>query len=138
MKWFKKDKAAKTDTVKPEPGILEGELSSDMSLPEAPDELEAVAAPRAQAEQQAGVGQRIGATVSAPVRGLSRHMQRKIRNKAIERARTRILIAGQKPENLPAETLEIVVREEEDKIKSQIKEKGLLFVIASLGLGWWM
>ncbi|NHO87842.1 hypothetical protein G8768_12830 [Pseudoteredinibacter isoporae] len=76
--------------------------------------------------------------MTRPFRNVKTKLRTNIRDKAIERARTRILIAGQQPENLPLETLEIVVREEEDKIKNQIKEKGLLFVIASLGLGWWL
>jgi hypothetical protein len=57
-----------------------------------------------------------------------------IRNKAIERARTRIIVAGNDPRSMSQEDLEVVVREEEDKIKGSIKEKGLLAVLALLGL----
>lgn len=57
-----------------------------------------------------------------------------IREKAIERARTRILIAGSDPMQFNQEDLEIVVREEEDKIKGSIREKGLLAVLAFFGL----
>ena len=57
-----------------------------------------------------------------------------IREKAIDRARTRIIVAGNDPRNFTPEDLEIVVKEEEDKIKQSIKEKGLLAVLAALGL----
>ena len=57
-----------------------------------------------------------------------------IRDKAIDRARTRIIVAGNDPRKMSAEDLEIVVREEEDKIKGWIKQKGILAVLALLGL----
>lgn len=57
-----------------------------------------------------------------------------IRDKAIERARTRIIVAGNNPSTMSQQDLEVVVREEEDKIKGSIKEKGLLAVLALLGL----
>jgi hypothetical protein len=61
-----------------------------------------------------------------------------IRDKAIERARTRIIVAGNDPRKLSLEDLEVVVREEEDKIKGSIKEKGLLAVLAMLGLNFFV
>lgn len=57
-----------------------------------------------------------------------------IREKAINRARTRIIVAGNDPRDFNPQDLEIVVKEEEDKIKQSIKEKGLLAVLAMLGL----
>lgn len=60
--------------------------------------------------------------------------KRYIRDKAIERARTRIIVAGNDPRKLSQQDLEIVVREEEDKIKSSIKEKGLMAVLALFGI----
>lgn len=56
-----------------------------------------------------------------------------VREKAISRAQTRILLAGRKAEEFAEEELEIIVREEEDKINSSIREKGLLAVLAALG-----
>lgn len=61
-------------------------------------------------------------------------MREKLREKAISRAETRIIVAGRRPEDLSQEDLEIVVKEEEDKIKAELKEKGLLAVLALLGL----
>lgn len=57
-----------------------------------------------------------------------------IREKAIDRARTRIIVAGNDPRKMSPEDLEVVVREEEDKIKGSIRDKGLLAVLALLGL----
>lgn len=57
-----------------------------------------------------------------------------IREKAINRARTRIVVAGGDPANFKATDLEVVVKEEEDKIKSSIREKGLLAILALFGL----
>jgi hypothetical protein len=57
-----------------------------------------------------------------------------IRDKAISRARTRIIVAGGNPALFGQDDLEVVVREEEDKIKHSIKEKGLLAILALFGL----
>lgn len=59
-----------------------------------------------------------------------------MRDKAIKRAETRIIIAGRRPEDLSPDDLEIVVQEEEEKIKSEIRDKGLLAVLALLGISW--
>ena len=57
-----------------------------------------------------------------------------VREKAIDRARTRIIVAGNDPKKMSQQDLEVVVKEEEDKIKSSIRERGLLAVLALLGL----
>jgi len=57
-----------------------------------------------------------------------------IREKAINRARTRIIVAGGDPATFSADDLEVVVREEEDNIKSAIKQRGLLAVLALFGV----
>ena len=68
----------------------------------------------------------------------SKKLKNAIREKAIERARTRVIIAGRQIEDLSEEDLEIVVKEEEDKIYANYKEKGLLALIGILGLGLWV
>jgi len=76
---------------------------------------------------------------NAPFVGaVPRKYKRYIREKAIERARTRIIVAGNDPHKLSQEDLEVVVREEEDNIKSSIREKGLLAVLAMLGLNFFV
>lgn len=64
-------------------------------------------------------------------------IQQKIRDKAISRAQTRILLAGKAPEDFNEDELEIIVKEEEDKIMGSAKEKGLLVLVSLLGLSLW-
>ena len=64
-------------------------------------------------------------------------IEKKIRDKAISRAQTRILLAGKTPEDFNADELEIIVKEEEDKIFGSAKEKGLLVLVSLLGLSLW-
>ena len=71
-----------------------------------------------------------------PLSPLQQRYQSAIREKAIKRAETRIIIAGRTPQDFTPEDLEIVVQEEEEKIKSNMKEKGVLAVLALLGLSW--
>lgn len=56
-----------------------------------------------------------------------------VREKAIKKATTRIIIAGRKVSDFSEEELEIVVAEEEEKIRQAVKEKGLLALLAILG-----
>ncbi len=73
--------------------------------------------------------------LSLPVVGaIPRKYRSFIREKAIDRARTRIIVAGNDPRKMSQQDLEVVVKEEEDKLKGSIKEKGLLAVLALLGL----
>ena len=71
-----------------------------------------------------------------PLAPITQRYQSAIREKAIKRAETRIILAGRTPQDFTPEDLEVVVQEEEDKLKSDIKEKGLLAVLALLGLSW--
>lgn len=67
---------------------------------------------------------------------VSKRYKGRLRDKAIKRAETRIILAGKTPEDFSVEDLEIIVQEEEAKIKSEIKEKGLLATMALLGISW--
>lgn len=58
-----------------------------------------------------------------------------IREKAIKRTETRIVLAKKKPRDFTEDELEVIVQEEESKIYSTIKEKGVLAVLAVLGIG---
>ena len=64
-------------------------------------------------------------------------LKQKIRDKAISRAKTRIILAGKTPEDFNAQELEVIVKEEEDKIMGSAKEKGLLVLLSLLGLSLW-
>lgn len=79
---------------------------------------------------------KLPAKIRAPkfVSAVPSRFNQHIREKAIDRARTRIAIAGSDPRNMSQQDLEILVKEEEDRIKGSIKEKGLLAVLAILGI----
>jgi hypothetical protein len=68
---------------------------------------------------------------------LKKKVEEKVRDKAIARARTRIIIAGKTPDDYTEEQLEVIVREEEEKIFGSAKEKGLLVLASLLGLSLW-
>nr|WP_136252117.1 hypothetical protein [Ningiella ruwaisensis] len=68
-----------------------------------------------------------------PFTTLNNKIKQTIRDKAIERAKTRIVLMQKKPEDFEPDELEVIVQEEEGKIYSAIKEKGLLAVLAVLG-----
>ncbi len=59
-----------------------------------------------------------------------------LREKAIKRARTRIVLVGRTPADLSREELEIVVEEEESKLKGELRGKGILLLFALLGMSW--
>ncbi|MBU2884532.1 dihydrouridine synthase [Gilvimarinus agarilyticus] len=58
----------------------------------------------------------------------------KIREKAIERAKNRIYLHGRKPDEYEPDVLEAIVKEEEDKIISDYKSRGMVALVAALGL----
>ncbi|MFC3123390.1 hypothetical protein [Agaribacter flavus] len=69
-----------------------------------------------------------------PFSSISKKFKSAIREKAISRAKTRIIIAKSKPEDFSPDELEVIVQEEESKIYASIREKGLLAVLAILGI----
>jgi replicative DNA helicase len=70
-----------------------------------------------------------------PISKVNAKFKDAIREKAIKRSMTRIVIAQKSPEDFTEEQLEVIVQEEEQKIYSAIKEKGVLAVLAVLGIG---
>lgn len=58
----------------------------------------------------------------------------RIRDKAINRARTRIYLHGRRPEDYEPDILETIVKEEEDKIISEYKSRSIVALLAALGL----
>ncbi|MBT5388045.1 MAG: hypothetical protein HN817_01590 [Porticoccaceae bacterium] len=59
-----------------------------------------------------------------------------LREKAIKRAQTRIVLVGRTAADLSPEELEIVVEEEESKLKEELRDKGVLLLFALLGISW--
>lgn len=68
---------------------------------------------------------------------LKRKVKIRVREKAIKKAETRIMLAGKTPSDFNEAQLEILVKEEEDKIYGSAKEKGLLVLASLLGLSLW-
>ncbi|WP_188151829.1 hypothetical protein [Teredinibacter waterburyi] len=62
----------------------------------------------------------------------------RLRDKAISRARARIYASGKEPEALSEVALEAVVKDEEDKLVSELKSKGIYALLAALGLSFWV
>jgi hypothetical protein len=71
--------------------------------------------------------------VKNPFSTLNKKIKGFVRDKAIDRAKTRIVLMQKQPEDFSPEELEVIVQEEEGKLYSAIKEKGLLAVLAVLG-----
>ncbi len=88
-------------------------------------------------EQNEVIGDKEGGFFRKRIAKLKSSIAVKIREKAIERATTRILLHGRRPEDYEEEVLEVIVKEEEDKLKSEFKDKGILVLLAALGLSFW-
>lgn len=65
---------------------------------------------------------------------LTRYKDR-IKESAIERAKVRIVLHGKSVSDYGEDDLEIIVREEEDKLKEELKTKSFAAILAILGLG---
>lgn len=57
-----------------------------------------------------------------------------LREIATSRAEKRIVAEGNKVENVSADDLEVMVQEEEDKLKDEMQQQGILALLALLGL----
>lgn len=73
-----------------------------------------------------------------PLSKLADKYRTRMREKAIQRARARIYASGKLPEELSEVALEAVVKDEEDKLASELKSKGIYVLIAALGLSFWV
>jgi len=60
--------------------------------------------------------------------------RKNIREKAIVKAKARIALAGKTVEDLSADELEIIVLDEEEKVKSRLKQSGVIALLITLGL----
>lgn len=65
---------------------------------------------------------------------LSERVRLKVRKKAFSNAQSRIIASGGNIDQLSADDLEVLVKEEEDKIISAYKDKGIVFLLALIGL----
>ncbi len=63
-------------------------------------------------------------------------LQLKLREKAIMRTRARLIENRVDIEELSDEELEVIIRDEEDKLLDEYKTKGLIALLALLGISW--
>ncbi len=63
-------------------------------------------------------------------------LQLKLREKAIMRTRARLIDNRVDIEELSDEELEVIIRDEEDKLLDEYKTKGLIALLALLGISW--
>lgn len=63
-------------------------------------------------------------------------LQLKLREKAIMRTRARLIESRVDIEELSDEELEVIIRDEEDKLLDEYKTKGLIALLALLGISW--
>ena len=59
----------------------------------------------------------------------------KIRERAITQAKARIALAGKKVGDFDQDELEIIVRDEEDKVRNNLKQSGVIALLLILGIG---
>ncbi len=60
----------------------------------------------------------------------------RLREKAIMRTRARLIESRVDIEELSDEELEVIIRDEEDKLLDEYKTKGLIALLALLGISW--
>lgn len=60
----------------------------------------------------------------------------KLREKAIMRTRARLIESRVNIEELSDEELEVIIKDEEDKLLDEYKTKGLIALLALLGISW--
>lgn len=60
-------------------------------------------------------------------------IDKKIRKNAIEKAKERLMMNGLTPEEA-GDNFEIIVKEEEDKIISDLKDKSIIGILIALGI----
>jgi hypothetical protein len=60
----------------------------------------------------------------------------RLREKAILRTRARLIESGTDIDELTDEELEVIIADEEDKLVGEYKSKGLIALLALLGISW--
>ena len=60
----------------------------------------------------------------------------RLREKALSRAHARLVISGVDIDALSDDDLEVIIADEEDKLIGEYKSKGLIALLALLGISW--
>ena len=66
--------------------------------------------------------------------GVANTYRSKIRERAITQAKARIALSERKFEDFSEDELEVIVKDEEDKVKRSIKQSGVVALLITLGL----
>jgi len=66
--------------------------------------------------------------------GLVSRYRSKVRERAITQAKARIALSQKPFEDFSEDDLEIIVRDEEDKVKTSLKQSAVVAVLIALGL----
>jgi hypothetical protein len=72
--------------------------------------------------------------LSSDYEDYSMRIFRKIREKAIKEVKVKIAMANKSIDDFERDELEILVKEEEQKIKARYKDNGILLLLAYLGI----
>jgi hypothetical protein len=72
--------------------------------------------------------------LSSDYEDYSMRIFRKIREKAIKEVKVKIAMANKSIDDFERNELEVLVKEEEQKIKARYKDNGVLLLLAYLGL----
>ena len=72
--------------------------------------------------------------LSSDYEDYSMRIFRKIREKAIKEVKVKIAMANKSIDDFERNELEVLVKEEEQKIKARYKDNGILLLLAYLGL----
>jgi hypothetical protein len=67
---------------------------------------------------------------------VQRSFRTRLRERALLRTRARLVESAVDIEKLSDEELEIIIRDEEDKLLGEYKSKGLIALLALLGISW--
>jgi len=66
--------------------------------------------------------------------GVANRYRSKIRERAITQAKARIALSQKKLEEFTPDELEVIVRDEEDKVKRSLKQTAVVALLITLGL----
>jgi len=85
-------------------------------------------------------GEKMQQWVVEKIRYLPKRVQQsfrtRLRERALLRTRARLVESAVEIEKLSDEELEIIIRDEEDKLLGEYKSKGLIALLALLGISW--
>jgi hypothetical protein len=71
---------------------------------------------------------------SLKIKNPKQYIDRKIRDKATQNAKVKLMENGLTPDEVGIDNFEVIVQEEETKIKSELKDKSIAGMLLALGI----